>query len=184
MSDNRHNAANLAASIALNLLRALLYPLSVLFRLISLYALLLRTLIAVWIPVAIGLAISTAIGPLLCDMHQALKVALLATGVVSLLMMRVAKESLTSLQVIVTEIRTLNVLPLPSWKIKKGFKDTSNNFKEMPKVAKKCLKQSWVLGAMAFLVVTSIALGYPDREGCKATMEEMVETIESVGDNN
>lgn len=185
MGDIWHSCATVAILIGLIVARGLLYPFSVIFRLLSLWVVFLRTMMAIWIPVAVGLALSTLIGLFLCELHQVVKVILQGTGVISLLMAFVAKRSWNSLQAIVEAIRTLNVLPLPSWEIKKATKDTSYNFKGLPEVARKCLRQSWALGAIAFLVVTSIALGYsePDRRDCKAMMIAITEYIGSPGDD-
>ena len=57
MSDSWSSSATVATSIALNLARAALYPFSLLFRVVSLWVILIRTLIAIWIPVAVGLSL-------------------------------------------------------------------------------------------------------------------------------
>lgn len=180
MNDSPYTLASLATSIALNLARAILYPFSVLFRVTSLWAIFVRTLIAVWIPVGICLFASLLISQvLLCDMHHAIKAVLAGTGVISLLMVVVAKRSWESLQIIVEEFSILHMLPLPSWTIKTAIEDTLHNFKNMSEVAKECRNQSWIFGAVAFLVVTSIAVGYSEADGavCKEVVTGILEAL-------
>lgn len=86
---------------------------------------------------------------------------------------------------IVKEIRTLNVLPLPSWGIRKATKDTWYNFRNASTVAAECLNRSWMLGAVVFLIVMSIALGYSElaRKECKDEVRKFGEYIESLDDD-
>lgn len=177
MKNTVDSTIKVLAFLVLNLVRLLIYPFSFVFRIISLWVVLVSVLMAVWLSIGGGLVLGTYISTFFCDLPLAIKFLIQGTGVISLLIMSIAKKSWESVQSIVSEINMFYLFPFPSWYIREAFEDTIDNF-DVKDTFYECLEESATLGALSFLIVMSFAIANshpdPDQTGhCVVALEQV-----------